>query len=229
MKIMLAVAVALVLLASPVQAQLQNQAEGQTQPQTQTQTPAQAADDNFGASLAVAALMSAGADIRYNGAYVILDYPWGDVPPGQGVCSDVVIRAYRALDIDLQRRVHEDMKAAFDLYPSGRIWGLSRPDPNIDHRRVLNLEVFFERHGQELRPGADAANYQPGDLVTWMVPKFGGGTTPHIGIVTGARAADGTPLVVHHLSGRPRHENVLFAWPVKRHYRYQVAAAERDR
>ncbi|WP_306252725.1 DUF1287 domain-containing protein [Parvularcula sp. IMCC14364] len=188
-----------------------------------------AESQNFGALLAQAALESVRRDLQYNGSYVGLDYPWGDVPATQGVCSDVLVRAYRRLGVDLQKRLHEDMRDDFAAYPSQRVWGLSRPDRNIDHRRVLNLEVFFTRQGAALPASRNPADYQPGDLVSWMVPKYGGGTTPHIGIVSAQKAADGTPLVIHHLSGTPRHENVLFLWPVKRHFRYHIPAQSRDR
>mgnify|MGYP001549236725 FL=1 len=188
-----------------------------------------AESQSFGVLLAQAALESVRPDIQYNGSYLALDYPWGDVPATQGVCSDVLVRAYRLLGVDLQMRLHEDMTAAFATYPAARVWGQSRPDRNIDHRRVLNLEVYFARKGLELPVSRDPASYQPGDIVSWMVPKFGGGTTPHIGIVSAEKAADGTPLVIHHLSGAPRHENVLFLWPVKKHFRYHVSFAQRDR
>jgi hypothetical protein len=187
------------------------------------------ADESFGLELARAGLKSANADITYNGAYRSITYPWGDVPADQGVCTDVVIRAYRELDVDLQKRVHEDMKASFAAYPSKRVWGLSRPDRNIDHRRVLNLEVFLKRAGAALPVSQNASDYRPGDLVSWRVPKYGGGTTPHIGLVTAMTAPDGEPLIVHHLSGKPLVENVLFTWPITGHYRYHVAAGERDR
>ncbi len=119
--------------------------------------------------------------VVYDGSYYRIPYPGGDVPDNVGVCTDVVIRSYRALGIDLQELVHKDMTAHFDKYPSKRIWGLSRPDPNIDHRRVPNLQVFFERNGISLPVTGKAADYLPGDIVTWMLP----GNLPHIGIVTG--------------------------------------------
>ena len=188
-----------------------------------------APDNNFGLQLAAAAMKSAGADIVYNGAYTSLSYPFGDVPAGQGGCTDVVIRAYRGVGVDLQKRIHEDMKAGFAAYPSRRVWGLTRPDRNIDHRRVLNMVTFFK--GQEAAlPVTDlAADYLPGDLVYWNVPKYGGGVTPHMGVVTAVKTSQGEPMIVHHLSGKPLLENVLFAWPVKGHFRYQVAKGERDR
>ena len=119
-------------------------------------------------------------EAKNRGSYYSIRYPGGDVPAGIGVCTDVVIRAYREVGLDLQKEVHEDIAAHFDSYPSWRIWGLSKPDTNIDHRRVPNLQVFFERNGMKL-PVTDNANaYKAGDIVTWMLV----GNVPHIGIVT---------------------------------------------
>ena len=118
--------------------------------------------------------------VVYNGSYRKIDYPNGDVPKNIGVCTDVVIRTYRALGIDLQALVYEDMRDNFSLYPSKRIWGLTKPDTNIDHRRVPNLQVFFERHGESHVISKTAADYQAGDIVTWVLPN----NRPHIGIVT---------------------------------------------
>ncbi|MEE8526127.1 MAG: DUF1287 domain-containing protein, partial [Thermoanaerobaculia bacterium] len=103
--------------------------------------------------------------VTYDGSYRRLEYPGGDVPAGVGVCTDVIVRAYRVLDIDLQKEVHEDMSAAFSAYP--RNWGLTRPDSNIDHRRVPNLRTFLTRNGEVLAVTDDAGDYRPGDLVTW--------------------------------------------------------------
>jgi uncharacterized protein len=170
-----------------------------------------------------AAHAQVGATLRYDPAYVRLPYPGGDVPLDRGVCSDVVIRAYRALDIDLQQRVHEDMRAHFSVYPA--LWGLRRPDRNIDHRRVPNLEVFFTRHGRRLSVSADPADYRPGDLVTWRLP----GNLPHIGIVTARRDGAGSlsplplaprPWIVHNVGAGAQVEDVLFAWPITGHFRY---------
>ena len=153
--------------------------------------------------------------VTYDGSYHRLSYPGGDVPDSIGVCSDVVIRAYRALGIDLQERVHEDMRRAFSSYP--RIWGLSRPDPNIDHRRVPNLEVFFTRHGESLPVTNDPADYRPGDLVTWRLP----GNLPHVGIVVDSRSGDGVrPLIAHNIGRGPQLEDSIFEYPVTGHYRY---------
>ncbi len=144
-------------------------------------------------------------------------YPGGDVPNNIGVCTDVLIRSYRALGIDLQRLVHEDMVAHFDLYPSRRIWGLTKPDRNIDHRRVPNLQRFFTRHGTNLAVTRHANDYKPGDIVTWMLP----GNLPHIGIVTDKfNQPTGSPLIVHNIGKGPRLEDILFRYPITGHYRY---------
>ena len=117
--------------------------------------------------------------VTYDGSYVSIAYPNGDVPKDTGVCTDVVIRAYRNLGTDLQMLVHEDMKKNFSLYPSKRIWGLKSTDRNIDHRRVPNLKTFFKRHGEQLEITSDHADYKTGDIVTWVLP----GNLPHIGMV----------------------------------------------
>ena len=153
--------------------------------------------------------------VIYNGAYRQIAYPMGDVPARYGVCTDVVIRAYRAAGIDLQKLVHEDMKAHFSVYPDH--WGLTRPDSNIDHRRVPNLQVFFTRHGESFPVSDEPENYQPGDLVTWTV----GGNRPHIGIVTDRQSRDGNRLlIVHNIGWGPKLEDMLFDYPITGHYRY---------
>jgi uncharacterized protein YijF (DUF1287 family) len=159
--------------------------------------------------------------VRYDGSYRAIAYPWGDVPDDVGVCTDVVVRSYRALGIDLQRAVHEDMRRDFGAYPD--LWGLARPDPNIDHRRVPNLAAFLRRHGEVLPVSRDARAYRPGDLVTWMLP----GNLPHIGIVIGqAGEAGGRPLVVHNIGAGPVLEDMLFTYPITGHYRYLPASGE---
>ncbi len=155
--------------------------------------------------------------IQYDGSYYAIPYPGGDVPDHLGVCTDVVIRSYRALGIDLQKRVHEDMRAHFSLYPSKRIWGLSKPDTNIDHRRVPNLQTFFSRAGEKLPISDQPTDYQSGDIVTWMLP----GNLPHIGIVTANTATTSkNPLVVHNIGAGPQLEDMLFRYPITGHYRY---------
>ena len=160
-----------------------------------------------------------GVTTSYDPAYRVLPFPMGDVPAHTGVCTDVVVRAYRRQGIDLQALVNQDMRRAFALYP--KQWGLRAPDRNIDHRRVPNLQVFFTRHGQKLPVAQQAGNYQAGDLVTWMLP----GARPHIGIVSNKRSASGTPLVIHNIGRGTQEEDVLFAFPITGHYRYRPATA----
>lgn len=180
----------------------------------------------FGAQLAAAAAEQARHRVVYDPAYVAIDYPWGDVAADRGVCADVIVRAYRALGIDLQQRVHEDMSAHFSAYPAD--WGLSRPDPNIDHRRVLNLETYFERRGARLPPSADPADFLPGDVVAWNL-RGDAGKLPHMGVVLDRRGPSGAPLVAHNIGAGPQVEDVLFAWPMTGRYRYVAADAEDDR
>jgi uncharacterized protein len=162
-----------------------------------------------------AAVAQTASRVTYDGSYRRIAYPGGDVPAHIGVCTDLVVRAYRAVGVDLQVRVHEDMTAAFGAYP--RAWGLSRPDSNIDHRRVPNLQTYFRRRGAALRISTDASDYAAGDLVTWMLP----GNVPHIGLVTDQRSADGQrPLMAHNIGRGPEIEDMLFAFPVTGHYRY---------
>lgn len=151
----------------------------------------------------------------YDPAYVKLAYPNGDVPIETGVCSDVVIRAFRKVGIDLQKVVHEDMAKNFAQYPNK--WGLKRPDTNIDHRRVPNLMTYFKRQGKALPITANAKDYAPGDIVAW---DLGGGIT-HIGMMTNLLIEDGkTYNVVHNIGAGARVENVLFNWKIIGHYRY---------
>ena len=166
--------------------------------------------------LVAAAESQIGETVVYDPAYVSLDYPGGDIPRERGVCTDVVIRAYRdAFDVDLQKLVHEDMKRNFEVYPN--IWGHRRPDRNIDHRRVPNLEVFLARQGAQLESSSNAADFRPGDLVAQLLP----GNLPHIVIVSQRLASDGvTPLVVHNIGAGTRIENRLFAFKHTGHFRY---------
>ena len=155
----------------------------------------------------------------YDPAYVVIGYPMGDVDEGRGVCSDVVVRALRTQGIDLQRLVHEDMAANFGAYP--KRWGLKRPDRNIDHRRVPNLEVFFTRKGWRLPPSRDGADYLPGDLVAWNL-KGDAGYLPHIGVVTARSGPSGRPLIAHNIGAGPRVEDVLFNWTITGRFRPQT-------
>ena len=156
--------------------------------------------------------------VRYDGKYIPLRYPMGDVPQNIGVCTDVVVRAYRRMGIDLQRNVHEDMKKRFAAYPSQKIYGKLAPDSNIDHRRVVNLEKYFQLHGQKLPVTRNPSDYKPGDLVTYRI----NGVAPHIGIVVRQRSKDGKrPLIVHNDGRGPVKEDILFRMPVLvGHYRY---------
>jgi hypothetical protein len=155
--------------------------------------------------------------VRYDPAYVKIPYPGGDVPAGTGVCADEVIRPYRAVGVDLQKEVHEDMKQNFSAYPRKVRWLSWRPDANIDHRRVPNLMVFFSRKGETLRITSRAEDYAPGDLVTWDL----GGNVPHIGIVVDQKSrASGRYMIVHNIGQGPRMEDVLFDWKITGHYRY---------
>ena len=176
---------------------------------------AQDAHDDFSAGLVEAALERTKHRVTYDGSYRRIGYPGGDIPDHIGVCTDVVIRAYRAVGVDLQKAVHDDMAGDFEEYPG--IWGLSRPDPNIDHRRVPNLQTFFARRGTVLPKSEEPSDYKPGELVTWMLP----GNLPHIGIVTDRRSTDGKrPLIVHNIGTGPQLEDVLFDFPITGHYRY---------
>ena len=155
--------------------------------------------------------------VRYVASYVKIPYPGGDVPADTGVCSDEVIRAFRAVGVDLQKEVHEDMEQSFSSYPHPIKWLALRPDANIDHRRVPNLMVFFSRKGESLPLSHRAEDYAPGELVTWDL----GGNVPHIGIVVDQRSpSSGRYLIVHNVGQGPKMEDVLFAWKITGHYRY---------
>ncbi|MCZ4279414.1 DUF1287 domain-containing protein [Kiloniella laminariae] len=154
--------------------------------------------------------------VLYDSSYYRISYPGGDVPQHSGVCSDVVIRSYRGLGIDLQKLVHEDMRTSFSAYPA--YWGLTKPDSNIDHRRVPNLRVFFTRHGISLPLSKDPQAYQAGDLVSWNLRP--GGSLPHIGIISDEKSTDGVPLVVHNIGRGPELEDMLFDYEITGHYRY---------
>jgi uncharacterized protein YijF (DUF1287 family) len=178
------------------------------------------ADNAHAQDLVAAARSQIGVTIRYDSSYQRIAYPGGDVPVERGVCTDVVVRAYRKLGIDLQKLVHEDMRAHWAAYPHPVKWGLKRPDTNIDHRRVPNLATFFLRHGNVIAPNRDPQHYLPGDLVVWELP-FG---LPHIGIVAGRRSPPGTPLVIHNIASGTKMEDVLFAYTITGHYRYPASA-----
>ncbi len=169
-----------------------------------------------GEKIVVAARGQVGITIKYVPAYVSLKYPGGDVPEEGGVCTDVIIRALReALEMDLQRLVHEDMKANFSAYP--RNWGLKRPDKNIDHRRVPNLRAWFKRKGYQvaLPDEGDLEKFQPGDIVTCTVPP----NLPHVMIVSDRKSVAGRPLVIHNIGGGTREEDRLADFPLTGLYR----------
>lgn len=169
----------------------------------------------FEEKLSNAAISIIDANIAYTPDYISIKYPNGDVPANTGVCSDVVIRAYRKLGIDLQKEVHEDMKANFSKYPTK--WGLKKTDTNIDHRRVPNLEVFFTRKGEKLTVSENANDYKVGEMVTWMI----GDKLPHIGIVTHKKSADGErPMIVHNVGGGQVLEDCLFNYTIVGHFKY---------
>ncbi|MFC2951594.1 DUF1287 domain-containing protein [Marinicaulis aureus] len=177
---------------------------------------ASAQGEEFGARFSAAAIDRTSHRVVYDPAYVRLSYPMGDVAPDRGVCADVVVRALRALGVDLQQLVHEDMRANFSAYPAH--WGLTRPDSNIDHRRVPNLETFLTRKGARLAPSEAPADYLPGDIVAWNL-RGDDGWLPHIGVVTDRIGPSGRPMVVHNIGAGPKLEDVLFDWPMTGHYR----------
>ena len=153
--------------------------------------------------------------VIYNGDYYSIPYPNGDVPDGIGVCTDVVIRTYRSVGLDLQKEVHEDMEANFELYP--KIWGLSKPDSNIDHRRVPNLMTYFKRQGAEIPITDMGKDYLPGDIVSW---NLGGGLT-HIGVVVNKKSNDNKRfMIVHNIGGGQVLEDCLFKYTITGHYRF---------
>jgi uncharacterized protein YijF (DUF1287 family) len=175
------------------------------------------AHQQFLQKLIAAAIERTHYTVRYDSAYVRIPYPNGDVPPDTGVCTDEVIRAYRAVGIDLQKEVHEDMLHNFSAYPNQRRWLLAHTDTNIDHRRVPNLMIFFARKGESLPISSHREDYSAGDLVTWDL----GGNVPHIGIVVDRKSErTGRLLIVHNIGRGPQMEDVLFAWKITGHYRY---------
>lgn len=180
-------------------------------PQTKLAQPDSQRD--FLQRLSAAAIERTSHAVRYDPGYVAISYPGGDVPADAGVCSDEVIRSYRALGIDLQKEVHEDIKKHFSAYPPGP----RTLDKNIAHRRVANLMVFFARNGVTLPVTDRARDYAPGDLVTWDL----GNGLNHIGIVVDEKSpSSGRYMIVHNIGAGPRMEDVLFSWKITGHYRY---------
>ncbi len=153
---------------------------------------------------------------EYTQKYYTISYPNGDVPKETGACTDVVIRSFRAADVDLQKEVHEDMKANFSKYPTK--WGLKNPDTNIDHRRVPNLQTFFERQGKSLEITENGEDFKPGDVVSWDLN--GKGMT-HIGLISNIwNAKEKRYLIIHNIGGGTNLEDRLFDWEITGHYRY---------
>jgi uncharacterized protein YijF (DUF1287 family) len=174
-----------------------------------------ASPPDFYTRLANAAFELTKQNVRYDPTYYSIPYPNGDVPADVGVCTDVVIRAYRKVDVDLQKLVHEDMAANFRSYPNN--WGLTKTDKNIDHRRVPNLMTFFGRKGKTLPTSENSADYAPGDIVCYNL----GGATTHIGIVSAIKSNDGLRYkVVHNIGGGQALEDCLFSYRIIGHYRY---------
>ena len=172
--------------------------------------------NTFAEKLSNAAISIIDSEIVYTPSYVAIKYPNGDVPAKTGVCTDVVIRTYRKLNIDLQKEVHEDMKTNFSLYP--KTWGLKSTDKNIDHRRVPNLETFFTRKGEKLTVSQNPNDYKTGDLVTWMI----GDKLPHIGIITHLKSTDGKrPMIVHNVGYGQVLQDCLFSYTIVGHFRYE--------
>jgi len=173
-------------------------------------------EKSFYERLSDAAITLTKDKVEYDSNYFSIKYPNGDVPKDKGVCTDVVIRAYRKLGIDLQKEVHEDMKNNFSKYP--KTWGLKKPDSNIDHRRVPNLQVYFTRFGQSFGTSEKASDYKTGDLVTWKI----NGKLPHIGIVTDKKNSDGKRnLIVHNVGAGQVLEDCLFKYDLTGHYRFK--------
>jgi len=167
------------------------------------------------ADIVTAARAQIGVTTSYDPAYRKLAYPNGDVPAETGVCTDVVVRALRRQNADLQKLVHEDMRANFAAYPNN--WGLTKPDPNIDHRRVPNLCVYFTRAGKSVPVTKNAADYKPGDIVAWNLRASG--SLPHIGIVSDKKSTAGTPLIIHNIGAGVREEDMLFSYTITAHFR----------
>jgi uncharacterized protein YijF (DUF1287 family) len=167
-------------------------------------------------SISDAALSLTKDTVTYDPSYFSIPYPNGDIPSDKGVCTDVIIKAYRKIGIDLQKEVHEDMRLNFHLYP--KIWGLKKTDKNIDHRRVPNLMTFFKRKNAEKPITKNPNDYLPGDIVRWNL----GGATTHIGVVTYKKSKDGKRnLIVHNIGAGQVLEDCLFSYKIIGHYRFK--------
>lgn len=177
-------------------------------------------EDTFSASLAAAALKRTEQNIVYDPTYYQISFPGGDIPANKGTCTEVLIRSYRSLGIDLQKEVNEDMSRSFRQYP--QLWNLRGPDTNIDHRRVPNLQRFFSRKGESLPLSSSPSDYRSGDLVAWRL--LDGAT--HIGIVVpGPGSKSSEPWIVHNIGSGPKWEDGLFSYDIIGHYRYSPPTA----
>ncbi len=185
-------------------------------PEQQTETRPLAANSSPNLKLVIdGAIEQIGKTTSYDPSYQKIEYPNGDVPIETGVCSDVIVRAFRKAEIDLQKDVHEDMKGNFSAYPTR--WGLKGTDSNIDHRRVPNLQTYFTREGKSLSTGGNSETFLPGDIVTWDL----GGGVDHVGMVVNVWSKPSQRyLIVHNIGAGTRMEDVLFAWKITGHYRY---------
>lgn len=185
-------------------------------PEQQTETRALPANSSPNLRLIIdGAVDQVGKTTSYDPSYQKIDYPNGDVAIETGVCSDVIVRAFRKAGIDLQKDVHEDMKGNFSAYPTK--WGLSGTDANIDHRRVPNLQTYFTRKGKSLATDGGSETFLPGDIVTWDL----GGAVDHVGIVVNVWYKPSQRfLIVHNIGAGTRMEDVLFSWKITGHYRY---------
>jgi len=172
----------------------------------------------FSEKLSRAAISIIDPSIHYDPSYFKIEYPNGDVPKNKGVCTDVIIRSYRKLGVDLQKEVHKDLLQNFTAYPNLKKWGMTKTDTNIDHRRVPNLEIFFERKGIKLPVTKNPNDYKTGEIVTWMIND----KLPHIGIVTHKKSHDGKRnLIVHNVGNGQVLEDCLFAYKIVGHFKYE--------
>lgn len=177
--------------------------------------------NTFFEKLIAQAIAQTKIEVTYDPAYTQISYPNGDVASNKGVCTDVVIRSYRGVGVDLQKEVHEDMQKHFSEYP--KYWKLKKPDTNIDHRRVPNLMIFFKRHGAELPISQKPEDYKPGDMVTWNLQgKNTPGGITHIGIVINQKSTDGKRfMIAHNIGAGNKIDDILFDYVIIGHYRYQ--------
>ena len=211
------VLLASLLLATSCQQQIAHTRQPIKPPEAQTETRALPVNSSPNLKLVIeGAIDQVGKTTGYDPSYQTIDYPNGDVPIETGVCSDVIVRSFRKASIDLQKDVHEDMKSNFSAYPTK--WGLNGTDSNIDHRRVPNLETYFERKGKSLAITGGSDDFLPGDIITWGL---GNGGQDHIGMVVNVwYKPTKRYLIVHNIGGGTRMEDVLFAWKITGHYRY---------